>query len=675
MTGIAITAFRGAVPRTSDRLLQPNQATQALNCKITSGRLDPLKGLGLVHTSDIAGTIATMYRYRHLGVDNWLVWDKVVDVTRSPVAQDSLGRFFYTGDGEPRMSTYADAITGGGPYPAAWYVLGVAFPVTAPSIAVTGGVGINEERTYVYTFKNRYGEESGPSPRTTFTGKVDGSWDLSTMDVAPPNTGAISAAVKDTPLPGQVEVTLDSVFGLAAYEELTFAGVTGMTDLNGKFSLVSVDAATNKVVVALATTQTYSAAADTWTRVAPHNTAGMVKRIYRTIGTNTDYKLVTEIPVANATYSDTIPATTVAKNSGITTLDNFPPPKNLHSLALLANGAMAGIDGNEFCMSEQGKPYSWPIAYRQSFPGTGVGLVAAGNAAIILTDSYPLVATATVPESLTITKIPGDTLAPCLTKRGIVDIGSGAIFPGHDGLYVATTSGCTNITTALFTYDEWQALQPETFKAAQVGPNYYAMHDGSSAVPAGIFQLNTKEADGTLGFSEQANTLYGNPWDGRLYVGKANTISQWDEDDNNRYSIYWQSGDFQLGQPVNLSVAQVQAKFSDIRPVNNSILDANTALMADVRNVNGEIACAEVLRYEIAGSAILPVPAQTMASVQYTLMRDGLPVFTKQVTSNDAFKLPGDAMSDLYAHRITSSIPVYSVNAAQGMAELKQASV
>lgn len=676
MTGIAITAFRGAVPRTSDRLLQPNQATQALNCKITSGRLDPLKGLGLVHTSDIAGTIATMYRYRHLGVDNWLVWDLVVDVTRSPVAQDSLGRFFYTGDGEPRMSTYADAIVGGGPYPAAWYVLGVTPPVTVMSIAPTGGVGANEERAYVYTFATRFGEESGPSPAKLITGKVDTtSWDITGMDAAPPNSGTISAATANTPLPGQVEVTLNTVFGLAAHDELTFGGVSGMTDLNGTFALVSVNSATNKVVVALATAQVYSGGADTWTRVAPHNTTSMVKRIYRTIGTNTDYKLVAEIPVANTTYSDTIPSATVSLNNGIPTLDTLVPLKNLHSLVLLANNAMAGAAGNQLCLSDAGKPYSWPLAYRYTIPFNIVALVPAGNSVIILTDGYPYAADTTQPQAATPYRIPGDTYAPCVSKPGVVDIGSGAIYPSRDGLYVATTGGARNITELLYTEEEWRKLIPATFKAAFYDSRYYAMHDSPGAELSAMFMMHTKEPDSTVAFSERVDAIYTNPWDSRLYVAKANLVYQWDEDDNNRYLTYWQSKENQLGRPVNLSVAQVHAKYSDIRPVNNTILNANIALLADVNNVNGEIACAEVGVYEIAGSALLPVPEETQGSVQFTLLRDGVPVYTKQVTSSEAFTLPGDEKSDIYGVQIASSIPVFSVNLAQGMKELRQAGI
>jgi len=671
MTGIAIRAFRGAVPRMSERLIADNQAQQAINCKITSGRLDPLKGLGLVHTS-VLDAITTMYRYRFGDVYNWLVWDKVVDVARSPVAQDTLGRLYFCGDGEPRMTTYADAISGS-VYPDAWFVLGVPSPTAAMAITVTGGVGANEDRAYVYTFRTRYGEESGPSPATLKTGKVDGSWDITGMNAAPPNAGTLSAAVKDTPIIGQVQVTLDTVFGLATGEEVVFADVTGMTDLNGKFNLVSVDTATNKVVVDLATTQTYSAGADTWARVAPHNTTGMTKCIYRTIGSNVDYRFVAEIAVASTAYSDTVPATTVSLAPGIATLDTLPPPKDLHSPVLLANGVMAGLSGNQLCLSEQNKPYSWPISNRYSFPGTGIALCAAGNAAIVLTDGFPYVATATVPEAATLTKIPGDTLAPCVAKRGVVDIGSGALYPSHDGLYVATAGGVRNITEGLFTFDEWQLMMPSTFKAGFQAGAYYAMHD--TADQPRMFMMHTKESDSVLEFNEQVDTLYSNPWDGRLYVGKANEISQWDSNDIKRYLASWKSKEYQLARAVNLSVAQVQARWEDFAEYDTSIQDANAALLADVRNVNGEICCFEVGVYEIAGSAILPIPDQTEPSVQFTLIRDGEPVFTQQVSDSKPFKLPGDEKSDLYALQISSTIPVYSINVAQGMAELKQAAV
>lgn len=669
MSGFVIRAFRGAIPRESDRLLGDNFAKKAANCKIKSGRIDPVKGLTLTHNS-LATTIATIYRYRFGEVYNWLVSAKVVDFVRSPVVQDTLGRFYFTGDGEPRMSTYADAITGVGPYPVSWYVLGVTPPVAAMAITVTGGTGVNEDRAYVYTFVTRYGEESGPSPATLKTGKVDGSWDITGMNAAPPNSGTISNAVKDTPLPGQVEVTLDTVFGLAAGEEVTFASVAGMTDLNGKFKLVSVNSATSKVVVALTTTQTYTAAADTWTRVAPHNTTSMTKRIYRTVGSNTDYKFVAEIAVATTTYSDTIPAATVSLNAGITTLATLPPPKDMHSLILLANNAMAGLSGNQICLSEQGKPYSWPLSNRYAFPGTGVSLVASGNSAIILTDGIPHVATATIPEAASVTKIQGEALAPCVAKTGVVDIGGAALYPSHEGLFLATPAGVRNLTEALYTIDDWGLMKPATFKASFFDGQYFADHQ--TATVNKIFVLDVKQPDSVVEINDTVAAVYRNPWDGVLYVAQANRIYEWDSDDSNRYVASWESKRFQLARPENLSACQVHAEYGEIVPINNTALAFNTALLADVRNVNGEIACAEVGVYEVCASAILPVPQQTEAFLQFSLVRDDTVVFSKRVTSSKPFKLPAGKKSELYRVQLYSSIPVHSVNVAGSIAELSR---
>lgn len=671
MTGFVIRMPRGEVPRRSERIIGDNFAQVAENCKVKSGRCDPVNGLLLVHTS-LASQIDSMFRYRHQGLDNWLLFDRRADVARSPVNNDPLGRLFYTGDGEPRMTTYTDAINGLGPYPAGWWVLGVTPPITAATINVTGGVGANEERAYVYTFKTRFGEESGPSPATLHTGKVDGSWDLSNMDPAPPNSGTISAAVADTPVPNQVEVTLNTVFGLEASEEILIAGVSGMTDLNGTHKLLSVNRATNKVVVALVTAQVYSAGADTWTRVAPHNTADMTRVIYRTVGSNTDYKRVDEIPASLTTYSDIIPAATVSLNEGIPSLDTLPPPKDMHSMVLLANNSLAGISGNQVCLSDQGKPYSWPLANRYAFPGEGRRLVASGNAAIILTDNYPHIITATVPEAGTVAKLPGEALAPCISAAGVVDVGGAALYPAHDGLYLATPAGVTNLTASLFTKDDWQKLRPDTFRSAFYDGLYIADH--ATDTINRLLLIDVKEPDSVTQFNDVFDAIYTNPWDSNMYVAKGNKIYQWDADNENRFAASWRSKVFQLPRKVNMAAAQVHARYGDIIALNNPALEHNIALMADVRNVDGEIACAEIGVYEIAASALLPVPEQSEGYLQFTLIRDGQPVFTKLLNSDKAFKLPAGKKSELYAVEISGSIGWESVNVAESIRELGQVS-
>lgn len=281
MAAVNIKAFRGQIPRLSDRLLQPNQATRAMNCKITSGRIDPLAGLGLSYTAN--NKIRTAYRYRHYVsssiIDNWLTWDVDVDVVKSPLANDEKGRLYYTSDSfEPRMTTF-EASTSGANLPNSWFALGVPSPTTAVSVAVSGGTIPVQDRAYAYTFVTSFGEESGPSPASPIvSGNANGSWSITGMQTAPPNSGSISVVVNLAD--GHVEMTFDTVFGLSAFDTITISGATGMTDLNGSHRIVSMDASAKKVFIALQTSQTY-VGGGAWKRNAPHNTTGMTKRIYR----------------------------------------------------------------------------------------------------------------------------------------------------------------------------------------------------------------------------------------------------------------------------------------------------------------------------------------------------------------------------------------------------------
>ena len=670
MTNITFKGFRGKKPRTDDRLLPDNQATEALNLNVTSGRIDPISGPGPVHTS-LAAAITTMYRYRFGEVDNWLVWaSDVVDVAKSTTAQDALGRFYYTGDGEPRMSTYALAISGGGPYPDAWYVLGVVPPVTPVGGSVAGGTVPTESRAYVYTFVTALGEESAPSPPFVITGNINGTWNLTSMDTAPPNDGTISAAVADTPSAGFVTVTLDTVRGLRALEEVVFSGVGGMTDLNGTFPLVSVDTATNQVVVELATAQVYSAGTDAWDRVAPHNVTGMKKRIYRTVGTNTDYKFVAEIAVATTTYADTVALT--ALGSAIETLDSDIPPKNGHSIINLPNGALAMLAGNQLCLSEVYKPYSWPQDNRYAFAGQGVALAAAGNAVIVLTDGVPFVADATAPDAASLVKI--ETGAPCIAKRGVVDVDTGALYPSHDGLWLVTPGGASKVTQALYRHPEWQETMPESFKATVWDGQYIAMHDTAVEDQDRILFFDANEPDGITEFNLQVDAVYTNPYDGLLYVAIANKIYKWAGDDANRLLAFWQSRTLQIGKPVKFVWAQVHARFSDIVPVDTTQLDANIALMSNVDDVNGALGSMPINKYAINASGIVPVPTVTPRVVQLTQLVDGVPVWTKNVTTAKAFRLGYDRKAEVQALQISTNVPVYSISIAETIEELKAVS-
>ena len=180
--GVKLEGFQGLIPRVSDRLLPPMNATIARNTKLISGEL---RGFRTPEEDvDLTGEVSTLRRaYRVPDAPNpdaWLAFDsRDVDVIRSPLVNDSFDRYYWFGDGRPKMSTQA-RIANGDPE----YYLGIPTPSTAPT--VTPPAGSDETRAYVYTFESSFGEEGPPSPADISSGNA-GTWALSNLPAAPPD--------------------------------------------------------------------------------------------------------------------------------------------------------------------------------------------------------------------------------------------------------------------------------------------------------------------------------------------------------------------------------------------------------------------------------------------------------------------------------------------------------
>ena len=117
----------------------------------------------------------------------WLCFNsRNVDVVRSPLVNDSFDRYYWVGDGRPKMNTKKRINEKKPPY-----FLGVPAPAAAPTITPPGGS--QETRAYVYTFKSAYGEEGQPSPPATQTG-ASGTWVVSGLPSAPPDAASRNIA-------------------------------------------------------------------------------------------------------------------------------------------------------------------------------------------------------------------------------------------------------------------------------------------------------------------------------------------------------------------------------------------------------------------------------------------------------------------------------------------------
>lgn len=137
MAGVKITTFYGVAPKVSPELLPETAGQIARNTKLYSGDLIPYPTPTVVGNTGRTGTIRTLYALKDtLGGNKWLSWTSDVDtavVTSSDITDQ---RFYYTGDGVPKVSNYSLAFSGTGPYPTLSYDLGLPLPTTKPTVTV-----------------------------------------------------------------------------------------------------------------------------------------------------------------------------------------------------------------------------------------------------------------------------------------------------------------------------------------------------------------------------------------------------------------------------------------------------------------------------------------------------------------------------------------------------------
>jgi hypothetical protein len=676
MTAFRIAGFSGLVPRLAKQLLGPNQAQVATNCILTSGDLRPRSGPLLVFAPVITNDIVSMFRMEKDGNEKWLAWERDVDVARSPIAGNTSRRFYYTGDGEPRASDYDTATSGVGPYPSGCFVLGVTPPITKPTVTPSGGIGAAVTREYVYTFVTPWGEESAPSPVSTLaTGKVDDTWALSGMDAAPPNSGTISAAVKDTPSAGYVTATFNSVFGLRAGEEIAIASVAGMTDLNGTQAIVSISG--NDVVFLLSTTQTYSSGG-TWTRNAPHNTTGMTKRIYRTLtsASGTEYHYLVTLSVATTTYNDTISDTVAAVNEVLPSTNWLMPPADMRGIIIMANGIACGFFGNEVCFSEPFKPYAWPTAYRQTYDEDIVAIGVNGTTLVGMTQGNPFTITGVDPVTMGGGMEAMGVAWPCMSKSSVATFAFGVGYAAPQG-FVIIGPTVDVVTKDLFTQKEWSELNPSTFIATSADNRYYCGYtaDGSSL----MFVIDKAEAASFIKINQRITDIWADPWTGKLYVAFDKKIYQWEGDVGTKLSYEWRSKTFVTAPPINYGAAKIDADFSMTEAESaassgsyQGVIDANEALITGGL-MNDGLADPSLGEYEIGGDEMLPIPALSIDSLQFQLWADGELKLSRSVTNSRAFRLPTGYKADNVEVVLSGNVKVTGVVLAETMDGLKQA--
>lgn len=673
MTAHRISGFSGVIPKQDPRNVADTAAQVATNVFLTSGRLDPMRAP--IAISPVRSTIVkTIYRMFNTVTSTWLNWNEQVDIAESPVYVVNNSRIaFSSASFEPRQTdmTLASASL---PYPTAWYVLGVTPPLSAPVFgSVVGGSGTTESRSYVYTFVTQWGEESAPSaPMSIQTNFISGTWNISLPDVTPVNSYSISAA---THVSGIVTLTLNTVFGLRALEYLSFNGMTGMTGLNNlSFQVLSVNSTNNKITVSLPTSQTYISGGVA-TRDAPHNTTGMLKRVYRTNtnggGTNY-YQVGADLSATTTSFADNF----TVIGGQIATVGWAMPPANLEGLVTHPSGSFVGFVGNQVYMSVPYSTYAWPVAQTNTIDYPVVGLGVFGQTVVVGTEGRPFTITFTDPAAATAQKV--DENWPCLTKRGIVTYEGGVYFPTTLGLAYIGVSGAQLISKQFFAQRDWMALNPSSFVAAHYDNRYYAYYDDGISPRVLTFSGDT----GISHIGVVPTAMYTDRKSGEIFIAQGGLIKQLNAPTGLYLEYDWKSKEFVSPNPINLGACKVdfvgavtESDAALIEAANALITSANAVLLLSSLGSRGVINRSLQDAFAINGSdlADFNTPASNAFYVSISLYANGELVFVKEVANGKVWRFPAGLKYDNYSIGISGTAPIKAVVLGGTPLSLKEA--
>lgn len=272
MAGIRVTNFLGRSPKQSPELLPETAAQVARNCKLYSGDLIPYPEAREAADTGLAATIRRLYALRDPANDPvWLAWTTDVDIAIATQSADTDQRFYYSGDGVPKVSDYSLATGGAAPFPVASYDLGLPIPDDALQLSTSAAPAASaaiaqysRDAGSVATIitSSPHGLRSGNIVNITGFTYISGTYSRTgttiTVDLPVPHGLAIGAQVYLTFISGTAATGFFDVATVPDPTDFTVEDVTsGATSGTVRLSVTSFNATNVEVTVIDDTTLTY----------------------------------------------------------------------------------------------------------------------------------------------------------------------------------------------------------------------------------------------------------------------------------------------------------------------------------------------------------------------------------------------------------------------------------
>jgi hypothetical protein len=180
---------------------------------------------------------------------------------------------------------------------------------------------------------------------------------------------------------------------------------------------------------------------------------------------------------------------------------------------------LAGFSKNQLCLSAQNYPHAWPVEYRLNVDTDIVAIGVIDTTVVIGTQNFIYLAIGTDPAAYSMTKL--EVPQACVAKRSLAYlIGIGVVFASPDGLIaVAGNGNVRNLTSGVFTREQWQALAPETILGVAHEDVYHFWYDLGASSTRGGFALDMKaDGFGLIPLSYFATAAFSDPLTDQLYL-------------------------------------------------------------------------------------------------------------------------------------------------------------
>jgi hypothetical protein len=262
----------------------------------------------------------------------------------------------------------------------------------------------------------------------------------------------------------------------------------------------------------------------------------------------------------------------------------------------------------------------------------------------------------------------------------MVSLGDSVGYATAHGYARIGDNGVDILTKDHFTRDDWGSESPETMVAETVRGRLYLATGGDSPH---MLIFDFLDGTGLTTSDLTATELFADNVTGKLYISDSinQDVREFDPSGGTYMSQDWMSKEFVLPEPVNMGAARVNlfsrwadAQYAALVAAYDAAVLANEALVT-AGTPGGELNGDEFNLYSVNGSSITEVIAPDLEApgVSFILYVEGVPIFSKTVTSNKGFTLPSGYKSDTFAVRVQGQSLVKSIDLAQTMLGLKNA--